>query len=113
VPAEIPRNIHGHHNRDHCVITHLNTQTLNDYASGFYTIHRSDNPSPKTRASFAECRHPTHQHARPNAPKPIHPDKEQFCSSTTKLGANIRPFLVTDLCRNRNGDESKLEFPCK
>ncbi len=79
VPAEIPCSIHGHHNRNHCIITHLNTRIFNDYASSFYTIHRSDNPSPKTRASNAECFHiHRHQHARPNAPKPIHPDKEQF-----------------------------------
>jgi hypothetical protein len=79
--GRIPCNIHGHHNRNHCIITHLNTQILNDYASGFYPIHRSDNPSPRTRAGFHQMlAHPVHQHTRPNAPKPIHPDKEQFCS---------------------------------
>jgi hypothetical protein len=30
------------------------------------------------------------QHARPNAPKPIHPDKEHFAPNKTRLGANIQ-----------------------
>jgi hypothetical protein len=30
------------------------------------------------------------QHAYPDAPKPIHPDKEHCCPSTIKLGANLQ-----------------------
>jgi hypothetical protein len=68
----------------------LNTRIFNDYASGF-THPQVRQPIAKNPGQLCQMlTHPTHQHARPNTPKPIHPDKEQFCSSTTKLGANIR-----------------------
>jgi hypothetical protein len=59
-------------------------------------LPRSDNPSQRTRTSFPP---PTHveninRNTHPDAPKPIHPDKEQFCSSTLKLGTNIQSFSI-------------------
>ena len=52
------------------------------------------------------------QHARPDAPKPIHPDKEQIRSpSTIRLGANIRLSVTHPLCRVMRSRKSKLEFP--
>ena len=45
----IPCNIHGHHNRNHCIIIHLNTSKFfTIISSGFYSLPRSDNPSQKT-----------------------------------------------------------------
>jgi hypothetical protein len=89
--------------------------------SNFFTIigsqlaplPRSDNPSQRTRTSFPL---PTHveninRHTHPDAPKPIHPDKEQFCSSTLKLGTNIRPLLCPDLFRNRNKKKIETRSP--
>jgi hypothetical protein len=44
----------------------------------------------------------------PDAPKPIHPDKEQFCSSTLKLGEQTSDdlfrltFAGTNKAENRN-----------
>jgi len=79
VPARNSCNIHGHHNRNHCTIIHLNTRNFRNYSSRFYTLPRSDNPLQKTRASSQRCSHiHKNQHTRPDAPKPIHPDKEQF-----------------------------------
>ena len=70
-------------------ITHmlLNTRTTCAYASRLAPLHGSDNPSTRARTS---SRFHVNQCAHPDAPKPIHPDKEQICSSTIKLGANIQ-----------------------
>jgi hypothetical protein len=105
MPAE-KRATNGHHNRGQRAIIHLNTQNFGDYASRLAPIHRSDNPSPNLWTSFLQ-----NQYAHPNAPKPIHPDKEHFCSSTIKLGANIQIFSFIDLFRNDDLKNPKLEFP--
>jgi len=105
MPAEKRATI-GHHNRGQRAIIHLNTQNFGDYASRLAPLHRSDNPSPNLWTSFLQ-----NQYAHPNAPKPIHPDKEHFCSSTIKLGANIRIFSFIDLFRNDDLENPKLEFP--
>jgi hypothetical protein len=54
------------------------------------------------------------QYAHPDAPKPIHPDKEHFCPSTLKLGAYIR-FSVSRADLRRNSTKQKIEtrFPHK
>jgi hypothetical protein len=75
-------------------------------------LPRSDNPSQRTRTSFPL---PTHvesinRHTHPDAPKPIHPDKEQFCSSTLKLGANIQ-FLSTRPSQERTEKNRNSIFP--
>jgi hypothetical protein len=77
-------------------------------------LPRSDNPSQRTRTNFLL---PTrveniNRYTHPDAPKPIHPDKEQFCSSTLKLGANIR-FLSIRPLQERTKRKSKLDFPHK
>ena len=62
------------------------------------------------------CSH--HSHGRssnrctyPDAPKPIHPDKEQFCSSTLKLGTNIRfSHHGNDLFRNVANKKTETRF---
>jgi hypothetical protein len=52
------------------------------------------------------------RYAHPDAPKPIHPDKEHFCPSTLKLGAYIRSAAPPDLCRNRRKTENRTSsFP--
>jgi hypothetical protein len=75
-------------------ITHmpLNTRTTCAYASRLAPLHGSDNPSTRARTSL---RFHANQYAHPDAPKPIHPDKEQICSSTIKLGTNIQPFTTS------------------
>jgi hypothetical protein len=54
------------------------------FASWLTPLHRSDKPRKEARIGL-------NQYAHPDAPKPIHPDKEHFCSSTIKLGTNIQP----------------------
>src|SRR3984957_7160023 len=71
-------------------------------------------PIAKTR-TISDSNHSSrpnpNQYAHPDAPKPIHPDKEHFCSSTLKLGAYIRPSVVrSDLCRSRPNRKPKLDF---
>ncbi len=71
-------------------------------------LPRSDNPSQRTRTNFPP---PTrveniNRYTHPDAPKPIHPDKEQIRSSTLKLGTNIRYSSIRPLQertkKNRN-----------
>jgi hypothetical protein len=47
VPARSSYNIHGHHNRNHCIIIHLNTRISCNYSSQLAPLPRSDNPLPK------------------------------------------------------------------
>ena len=47
VPARNSCNIHGHHNRNHCIIIHLNTRNFCNYSSWLTPLPRSDNPLPK------------------------------------------------------------------
>ncbi len=70
----------AHHNRDHCTITHLNTRNSRRLCFRFLHPPQVRQPIAKNPGQLTRCHHPAHQHARPNAPKPIHPDKEQFCS---------------------------------
>jgi len=106
-PCRQKRTHHGHHNRATYAIIHLNTQIFGDYASRLTPLHRSDNPSPNLWTSFLQ-----NQFAHPNAPKPIHPDKEHLCSPTIKLGANLQTSSESDLFRSKNLEDSKHEFPC-
>lgn len=69
----------------------LNTRTTRAYVSRLAPLHGSDNPSTRART---DLRFHENQYAHPDAPKPIHPDKEQTCSSTIKLGANIQSTLT-------------------
>src|SRR6201996_5525332 len=83
----------------------LNTRDSCDLWQQAHT-HRpwSDNPITKTRTNSRTDHRGgqrSNRYAYPDAPKPIHPDKEQICSSTLKLGANIRPSIASDLFRNR------------
>ena len=62
----------------------LNTQALQaSLLHGDIPLHRSDNPRSKARIGSL-------QYAHPDAPKPIHPDKEQNLLPTIRLGTNIR-----------------------
>ena len=97
--------------------------TLHHHASehsDFFTIigsqltplPRSDNPSQRTRTSFPL---PTHvkninQCTHPDAPKPIHPDKEQIRSSTLKLGANIQSFSFRPFQEQKQKNRNSI-FP--
>jgi hypothetical protein len=65
-----------------CAIIHLNTQKSGDYASRLTPLHRSDNPSPNLWTSLFQ-----NQFAHPNAPKPIHPDKEHFSAPDNQAGS--------------------------
>jgi hypothetical protein len=51
-----------------------------------------------------------YQHARPNAPKPIHPDKEHFAPNKTRLGANIQSIKSLTFA-GITTEESKHDFP--
>jgi hypothetical protein len=97
--------------------------TLHHHASehsNFFTIigsqltplPRSDNPSQRTRTSFPL---PTYveninQCTHPDAPKPIHPDKEQICSSTLKLGTNIQFFSIRPFQERKQKNRNSI-FP--
>ena len=113
----IPCGIHGHHNRNHRIITHLNTRIslrslVHDVTRSLgQTTHRKE-PGPIFRPSHSHGQN-INRCTHPDAPKPIHPDKEQFCSSTLKLGANIRLSFLSDLFRNRWSRKPKLDFPHK
>jgi hypothetical protein len=76
-------------------------------------LPRSDNPSQNTRTrSSHRSRNTQNRYAHPDAPKPIHPDKEQFCSSTLKLGQQTSSLLLElDLHRNKQRKKPKLDFP--
>jgi hypothetical protein len=52
VPARNSCNIHGHHNRNHCIIIHLNTRNFCNYSSWLTPLPRSDNPLQKTRTKM-------------------------------------------------------------
>src|SRR6202044_4060368 len=70
------------------------------------------NPDPFLLAPLS--RPNPNQYAHPDAPKPIHPDKEHFCPSTLKLGAYIQPSVLrSDLCRNRPRQKTETRFPHK
>ena len=76
---------HGHHTAFNW-LRHmlLNTQALRtSLLHGDKPLHRSDNPRSKARIGSL-------QYAHPDAPKPIHPDKEQNLLPTIRLGTNIR-----------------------
>jgi hypothetical protein len=96
----------------HHASEHSNIFTI--IGSQLAPLPRSDNPSQRTRTSLPL---PTHveninQCTHPDAPKPIHPDKEQIRSSTLKLGANIQFFSIRPL-QERKAEKSKLDFPHK
>ncbi len=81
----------NHHNCRHRIIIPLNTRTFDNYTSRLTPLHRSDNPLSKTRTNLLpRSRGIKNQYAYPDAPKPIHPDKEHFCPRTIQLGANIQ-----------------------
>jgi hypothetical protein len=94
----------------------LNTRTSCNYGNGFtrppWLDTQSQEPGPILDKLLTQ---PTkNQYAHPDAPKPIHPDKEHFCSSTLKLGAYIRfSVLRSDLCRNRPKQKTETRFPHK
>ncbi len=91
MPVSYPCNVHGHHNRNHHIIIPLNTRISDNYSSQLSPLPRSDNPLPKTRTNLLPRKRETkNRYAHPDAPKPIHTDKEHFCSQTTRLGANIQ-----------------------
>ncbi len=52
VPARNSCNIHGHHNRNHCIIIHLNTRNFRNYSSWLTPLPRSDNPLQKIRTKM-------------------------------------------------------------
>jgi hypothetical protein len=54
--------------------------------------------------------HPTHQHARPNAPKPIHPDKEQSAPQQPSWEQKSE-FWHNRPLQERQTKNPKLEFP--
>jgi hypothetical protein len=96
-------NSHGHHNRVHCTITHLNTRNPGNYASRKKPLHRSDNPLPEPRAGIknTDQRVQTHQN--------LFTLTKNYRSSTNKLGANIQPdtrltFAGTAAKPNRNSN---------
>jgi hypothetical protein len=120
----------AHHNRNLRTIIHLNTRTLSrSLVHGNYInrpidaavnrndrtgpLPRSDNPSQKNPdQSFASLAQHSNQYAYPDAPKPIHPDKEQFCSSTIKLGEQTSDFhLRLTFAGTNKSEKSKLDFP--
>jgi hypothetical protein len=75
-------------------------------------------PIAKTRTNFHAnrsrgCR--PNRYAHPDAPKPIHPDKEHFCPSTLKLGDRHPLFCVTGLTFSGTGPnrKPKRDFPHK
>ncbi len=73
----------------------------------------TEKTAPQVRQPIAGTpgRYQKHRPARPNAPKPIHPDKE--LSLLNKQAGSQHPTRhAADLCRNSGEAESKLEFPC-
>ena len=80
----------------------LNTRAFHVFTSRPKPLGRSDTQTQKP----GPARLSTNQYTRPIAPKPIHHDKEHFCSSTTWLGTNPSPHQP-DLLRNR---PTRLEF---
>jgi hypothetical protein len=67
-----PQSLH-HHAFEHSKFPTIMLQVFTP-STGQTTHRQKPGPAPQMLS------HPAHQHARPNAPKPIHPDKEQFCS---------------------------------
>jgi hypothetical protein len=73
----------GHHNHAHHIITHLNTRNFHHYSPRLLTAElgqttHDKNPGPVFRTPLTQNR--KNQYAHPDAPKPIHRLKEQFCS---------------------------------
>src|SRR5271157_5954730 len=86
----------------------LNTRTTCTYVSRLAPLHGSDNPSTRARTSL---RFHANQYAHPDAPKPIHPDKEHFCSRQLSWEQTSNPSQPRPL-QERSQEESKLDYPC-
>ena len=63
-------------------IAHLNTRTLCIFGSRFTTARQVRHPMQKSGPGSYSAKHPKSRHAYADAPKPIHPDKEQFLPAT-------------------------------
>jgi hypothetical protein len=83
--ASQPRSLH-HHAFEHSEFSTIMLQAFTP--STGQTTHRQK-PGPAHRI----LAYPAHQHARPNAPKPIHPDKEHFAPDN-KAGSKHPNFLA-------------------
>ena len=112
IQVSYPCNVHGHHNRNHCIIIPLNTRISSNYTSRLAPLHRSDNPLPKTRTNSRKCSHTRkNQYAYPDAPKPIHPDKEHFCSTQQFSWEQTSNEPRTPPSQSNDPNPKKLDFP--
>ena len=94
------------------IIIHLNTRILAILARSSRHLLGQTTHCSKPGPIITDPKIHKNQHARPDAPKPIHPDKEQFCSrqlswEQTSKFPHRRPLQER---RTRN---LKLDFPCK
>ncbi len=113
MPARNSCNIHGHHNRNHCIIIHLNTRNLCNYSSQLSPLPRSDNPLQKTRASSCRHEYPQSPTRASRRTKTYSPFKRTFLlPQQSDWETNIQPSKTRPF-QERVFDESKLESPCK
>jgi hypothetical protein len=76
-------------------IIHLNTRTPRQFRTGQQNqpwVRQPIAATPGRPSRTHRCIR-KNQHARPDAPKPIHPDKEHFCSKTSKVREQTSSFL--------------------
>ncbi len=113
MPASYSYAIHGHHNRKRAYHhTSEHSEFLTIIAAGITPRTRSDNPLPKTRTRFLlphSHGKTINRHAHPDAPKPIHPDKEQLAPTqqfsweqTSNSLFKCRPSQEPHQKKNRN-----------
>jgi hypothetical protein len=79
------------------------------YVSQLAPLHGSDNPTQEARID-PQGRSLKNQYAHPDAPKPIHTDKEQIRPSTLQLGTNFQAKPPRPL-QEQGNLHSKLASP--
>ena len=94
----------------HHASEHSNIFTI--IGSQLAPLPRSDNPMQRSGPNFMNAQR-IHkiQYAYPDAPKPIHPDKEQIRSQTIQLGNKHPNPNRADLSRNGVADIRNSVFP--
>ncbi len=114
MPARNSCNIHGHHNRNHCIIIHLNTRNFCNYSSWLTPLPRSDNPLQKIRTKCQRRSRILNNSARASRrTKTYSPFKRTFLlPQQLDWETNIQPSKTRPF-QERVFDESKLESPCK
>ncbi len=100
-----PQPLH-HHTSEH---SNSWTITARDLHHSLGQTTHCQKPGPIFCSALSKTKN---QYAYPDAPKPIHPDKEHFCSSTKPSWEQTSNEPGTSPSQSNDPNPKKLDFPC-